>query len=73
MTNRLILGRSPNALIGAFAAVFNVFVVAHLPLAWDPAVVGAINAAFGTVVLLIATNTSIQVAAGNAAADRAAK
>jgi len=69
----LIFGRSPNLIIGAFTAIFNVFVIGHIPGPWDPAVVAAINIAAGAVVALIANTSSIQVAAGQAAADRAAK
>lgn len=70
MNGGLIFGRSPNLVLGALTAVFNVFVIAHVPYVWDPATVGAINIAAGAVIALVANTTSIQVAAGNAAAAR---
>ena len=70
MNNGLILGRSPNLILGALTAVFNVFVIAHVPYIWDPAVVAAINIAAGAVITLIANSATIQVAAGDAAKAR---
>ena len=66
----MILGRSPNLVLGALTAVFNVFVIAHVPYVWDPAVVAAVNVAAGAVIALIANSASIQIAAGNAAQAR---
>ncbi len=70
MNGGLILGRSPNLILGALTAVFNVFVIAHIPYVWDPAVVAAVNIAAGAVITLIANTGSIAVAAGDAAKAR---
>ena len=72
MSGPLILGRSPNLILGALTAVFNVFVIANLPYVWDPAVVAAVNIAAAAVITLIAGSDSVQVAAGRAAAARKA-
>lgn len=69
----LVFGRSPNLVLGALTAIYNVFVIAHVPGVWDPAVVAAVNIALGAVIALIANSPSIQVAAGDAAKDRASK
>jgi hypothetical protein len=50
----MIFGRPTNLILGAFTAIFNVLVIAHVPYIWDPAVVAGVNIAFGAVIALIA-------------------
>lgn len=68
----LILGRSPNLFIGAFAALFNVVVLVSGQLGYPVTgeIVAAVNVAFGSVIALVANNATIQIAAGNAAQSR---
>lgn len=71
MNGGLIFGRSPNLVLGALTAVFNVFVVAHIGgFAPTPETIAAVNIALGAVIALIANNGNIQQAAGKAAAAR---
>ena len=66
----MILGRSPNLILGAFTALFNVVVLAKVFPDITPELVAAINIAAGAIVVLIANTASIQIAAGDAAAAR---
>lgn len=72
MGNGLIFGRSPNLILGAFAAILgalNGLSVTHL----DGTQMGLVTAAVGGVIAVVANTASIQQAAGKAAAARAAK
>ena len=72
MTGGLILGRSPNLVLGAVTALLNalqLLAVIHL----DATQLAGLNVLAGAVVALIANTSSIQIASGNAAADRASK
>lgn len=73
MGNGLILGRSPNLVIGTFTALLNVavLVLAANGTTVTPELVAALNIAAGAIVALIANTSSIQVAAGDAAKARA--
>lgn len=67
----LILGRSPNLILGFLSAVLNVVILFHVG-GFDPTpeqIVGA-NGVLFALVALIANTDSIQVAAGKAAAVR---
>lgn len=68
----LILGRSPNLVLGLLTAVFNVAVTYHIG-GFSPTVdqIGVTNIAFGALIALIANTGSIQAAAGEAAKARA--
>lgn len=71
MGNGLIFGRSPNLVLGAFTALFNVIVLSKvLGPGLTPELVAAVNIAAGAVIALIANAASIQVAAGEAAKAR---
>lgn len=71
MNNGLIFGRSPNLVLGALTAVFNVLVVAHIGgFNPTPETIAAVNVALGAIIALVANTSSIQVAAGNAAKSR---
>jgi hypothetical protein len=67
----LIFGRSPNLILGATTAVFNVVVAFHVA-GFDPNIdqIAVVNVALGAIVALVANSDSIQVAAGKAAALR---
>ena len=65
----MILGRSPNLILGAFTAIFNVIVLSNV-VVFTPEIVAAVNIAAGAVIALIANTASIQIAAGDAAAAR---
>ena len=67
----LILGRSPNLVLGAVTAVFNVVVVFHV-LGFNPDVtqIATANLMFASVIALIANSGSINEAAGNASRTR---
>jgi hypothetical protein len=67
-----IIGRSPNLIVGAFAAVLGAVVVSLAALGVDipGVVVGAVTTAFGALVALIANTDSIQIAAGATAQAR---
>ncbi len=69
MNGGLILGRSPNLVLGAFTALFNVVVLSNV-FTLTPELVAAVNIAAGAIIALIANTTSIQVAAGDAAKAR---
>lgn len=69
MGTGLIFGRSPNLWLGAFTLVFN---VAALVFHIDATLTGAVDAAAGGIILLVAGTDSIQIAAGSAAQDRQA-
>lgn len=66
-----ILGRSPNLILGAITAFLNALVllgVLHL----DGAQLAGVNTAAGALILVIANDTSTQIAAGRAAETRVA-
>lgn len=67
----LIFGRSPNLVLGAVTAVFNVVVVFHVG-GFDPDAnqIAVTNVAFGAIIALIANSDSISQAAGAAARIR---
>jgi len=67
----LIFGRSPNLVLAAITAVFNVFVVFHIG-GFNPTLdqVAVANALFAALVALIAGTDSFTRAAGVAAEDR---
>lgn len=67
----LVFGRSPNLILGAVTAIFNVIVVFHI-LGFNPDAtqIAVTNVAFGAIIALIANTASIQVAAGIAASNR---
>ena len=67
----MIFGRSPNLVLGAFTALFNVVVLSHLG-GFDPTpeLIAAVNIAAGAIIALVANTASIQIAAGQAAAER---
>jgi hypothetical protein len=67
----LIFGRSPNLILGALTAIFNVLTVFHVG-GFDPTVeqISVVNVALGAIVALIANSDNIMVAAGKAAAIR---
>ena len=74
MNGGLIFGRSPNLVLGFLTAVFNVAVLSHVGgFAPTPELIGAVNILLGALVALVANTAAIQVAAGNAAADRTGK
>lgn len=64
----LIFNRSPNLLLGAVTAVFNVVVVFHI-LGFNPTPeqIATVNVAFGSIIALIANNAATAIAAGDAA------
>jgi hypothetical protein len=67
----MILGRSPNLILGTFTALFNVVILAHIGgFAPDGELVAAVNIAAGALIALIANTASIQIEAGKAAASR---
>lgn len=71
MTGSLILGRSPNLVLGFLVALYNVVAIAHLGgFAPTPELTAAVNILLGAAVALIANTASIQVAAGDAAKAR---
>ena len=70
----MILGRSPNLVIGAATAIYGVVSVFHLGgFSPTPEQTGVVVTAIGAVVALIANSAGIQIAAGEAAKDRASK
>ena len=65
----MILGRSPNLILGAVTAAINalqLLAVIHL----DAAQIAGLNVLAGAVVALIANSGTIQIAAGKAAENR---
>jgi hypothetical protein len=68
----LIFGRSPNLVLGAFTAVFNVVVLVakSMGVSLTPELVAGINLAAGAIIAVVANNSDIQMAAGTAAASR---
>lgn len=66
----MILGRSPNLVLGAFTALFNVVVLSGTLPGLTPELVAAVNIAAGAIIALIANTASIQIAAGDAAKAR---
>jgi hypothetical protein len=70
----LIFGRTPNLILGAFTALFNVFVLvaAQLGNPITGEIVAAVNFAAGAIILLVAGNDKVQMASGKATAARAA-
>jgi hypothetical protein len=73
LSNGLIFGRSPNLILGAFTAIFNVAVLisAQLDYPITGEIVAAVNAAAGALILVVAGNSGIQIASGAAATARA--
>jgi hypothetical protein len=67
----MILGRSPNLVLGAFTALFNVIVLTNVLTGLTPELVAAVNIAAGAIIALIANTASIQISAGDAARSRA--
>ena len=67
----LLLGRSPNLVLGALTAVFNIIVAIHLG-GFNPDVsqIAVVNVGLGAIVALIANNDTVQIAAGRASAAR---
>ena len=67
----LIFGRSPNLILGAVTAVFNVVVVFHIG-GFAPTIeqIATTNVAFGAIIAVIANTDTIAVAAGKAASIR---
>ncbi len=72
MNGGLILGRSPNLVLGFLLAVWNVIVLAlhSQGTDLDATLVAGVNILIGAFVALIANTSSIQVAAGEAAKAR---
>jgi hypothetical protein len=70
VSNGLILGRSPNLILGAFTALFNVIVLSKALPGLTPELVAGVNIAAGAVIALIANVASVQIAAGDAAKAR---
>ena len=69
----MILGRSPNLILGLVSAALGVVTTFHVGgFAPTTEQTGILLAFFGAVVAVIATTASIQIAAGNAAASRTA-
>lgn len=71
--NRLIFGRSPNALIALFSIGFNLLVAVlqvYFHTTTDPIIIGGVNGFFGALVLYVSGNDNIQLQAGSAALDR---
>lgn len=75
MNGGLIFGRSPNLVLGAFTAIFNVVVLVLQSQGTQvtPELVAAVNIAAGAIVALIANTGSVQIAAGEAAKSRASQ
>lgn len=70
----MILGRSPNLILGAFTAIFNVVVLAHVGgFNPTPELIAAVNIAAGAIIAVVANTPSIQIAAGDAARERTSK
>ena len=68
--NGLILGRSPNLWLGAFVAIFAVVSrIAEI----SPETTALVTAAAGAVIALVAGSDRVQIAAGEAAKDRATR
>jgi hypothetical protein len=68
----MILGRSPNLVLGAVTALLNalqLLAIVHL----DPEQIAGLNVLAGAVVALVANSTSIQIAAAEAAKARASR
>lgn len=67
----LVFGRSPNLILGAVTAIFNV-VVAFRVLGFAPTVdqIAVVNIAFGAIIAAIANDAGTQIKAGVAAATR---
>ena len=68
----MILDRSPNLVLGAVTAFINalqLLAVIHL----DAAQIAGLNVLAGAIVALIANSAGIQIAAGEAAKDRAGR
>lgn len=67
----LIFGRSPNLILGAVTAIFNVVVVFHVG-GFDPDTnqIAVTNVAFGAIIALVANSNTISQAAGAAARIR---
>ena len=68
----LILGRSPNLVLGAVTALLNALQLVGI-LQLNPEQIGGLNVLAGAVVALVANTASIQIDAGNAAKARAAR
>ena len=67
----MILGRSPNLILGAFTALLNVAVLGHIGgFNPTPELVAALNIAAGTLITLVANSASLQIQAGIAAKGR---
>jgi hypothetical protein len=69
----VIVGRSPNLIVGLLGGLFNV-VVAFQVAGFSPSTeqIGVVNAFILALVAAIANTTNIQIAAGKAAAERKA-
>jgi hypothetical protein len=68
----MILGRSPNLVLGAVTALLNALqLIGTLQL--NPEQIAGLNVLAGAVVALVANTASIQIAAGNAAKARAGR
>jgi len=68
----LIFGRSPNLVLGALTALFNVGVAFHVNgFAPDVEQIAVVNLALGSLVALVANSASTAIAAGAAATMRA--
>ena len=68
----MILGRSPNLVLGAVTALINalqLLAIIHL----DAGQIAGLNVLAGAIVALIANSASIQIAAGEAAKTRASR
>ena len=63
----MILGRPANLFLGAFTALFNVIVLAHIG-GFDPSqdLIAAVNIAAGAIVALIAGSNTAALTIGNA-------
>ena len=63
----MILGRPANLFLGAFTAIFNVFVLGHIfGFSPSPDLVAAINIAAGAVITLIAGTNANALVVGSA-------
>jgi hypothetical protein len=68
----MILGRSPNLVLGAVTALLNALQLLGI-LQLETEQIAALNVLAGAIVALVANTASIQIAAGQAAKARAGR
>lgn len=67
----LVFGRSPNLILGAATAIFNVFVAFHiLGFAPDASQQAVVNLALGAIIAVVANDSVTQIKGGLAAQAR---